>query len=340
MMPKISFCFTTYKRSDILKSTLESIKIQTFSDYEVIVSDNDPEGSSRAALEEMHDDRFKYFPNGANLGMKPSFNKSLERSTGEYIVMIADDDPVYPGMLDTLISLQEKYPGYGMYLGGGDWFCTHPIVAELYNMKVGTNTLLNNDHEIDYIWKLNPEQFITGLFHFNLLRNYLWSSGMVSRKVLIEMGGVPDYGTPFLGDYAYLSIMAAHSGVVVVNRALGRQTIHLENFGRAQNDQLKKAVTGFREYAAKQFKKKNMPPSVYASMDRFLGLWVGIHLAFLFQYYKKNNLSIAPLNIAEKEIFTIPIVKKFYWKYKMKKNFPHLHDIIVAVKKKIAFKTL
>ena len=62
--------------------------------------------------------------------------------------MIADDDPVYPDMLETLVDLQRKYPGYGMYLGGGDWFCTHPIVASLHNMKIGTNTLLNNNYEI------------------------------------------------------------------------------------------------------------------------------------------------------------------------------------------------
>lgn len=334
-MPFVSFCFTTYKRPDILIDTVKSILPQTFSDFEIIISDNDPEESGRKITEVLIDSRIKYFPNKENLGMKKSFNKSLERSTGEYIVMIADDDPVYPGMLETLVDLNKKYPGYGMYLGGGDWYCTHPTVAGLYNMKIGTNTMLNNDHEIDHVWLLNPEQFITGLFRFNLLTNYLWSSGMVKREVLIEMGGVPDYGTPFLGDYAYLSIMAAHSGVVLINRALGRQTIHLENFGRSQNDQLKQAVLGFREYAAELFRKKNTPDSVYDAMDRFLGMWVGIHLAFLFAYYKKQNLPLDSLKAAEKEVFEISIVKKFYWKYHIKKNFPEWHDRLVRIKQNL-----
>ena len=93
-IPKVSFCFTTFKRYDYLRSTLKSVQDQTFSDFEVIVSDNDPEQSGRQIVESF-DSRFKYFPNDENLGMKKSFNKSLERSIGEYIVMIADDDPVF-----------------------------------------------------------------------------------------------------------------------------------------------------------------------------------------------------------------------------------------------------
>ncbi len=42
----------------------------------------------------------------------------------------------------------------------------------------------------------------------------------------MEKGGIPDYGTPFLGDYAYLSVMASDSGCVIINKALGCQTLH------------------------------------------------------------------------------------------------------------------
>jgi len=92
--PFVSFCFSTFKRPAFLKSTLQSILLQTFTDFEVIVSDNDTEQSGRVAVESFNDTRFKYFPNEENLGMKKSFNRSLQRSSGTFIVMIADDDPV------------------------------------------------------------------------------------------------------------------------------------------------------------------------------------------------------------------------------------------------------
>lgn len=334
-MPFVSFCFTTYKRPDVLINTVKSILLQTFQDYEIVISDNDPDRSGQKITEAIKDSRIKYFANEENLGMKKSFNKSLERSTGEYIVMIADDDPVYPDMLETLITLRNKYPGYGIYLGGGDLFCTDPLIGSLYNLQIGTNTKLNNSFPLDHVWELSPAEFVSGVFRFKLLQNYLWSCGIVKREVLIEMGGVPDYGTPFLGDYAYLTIMASHSGGILINRALGHQAIHPENFGRQQNEQLITAITGFREYAVRQFKKKNMPPQVYAHMDKFLGIWVGAQLSFLFNYYRKQNLSLAPLKKAEKEIYKLPIARKYYIKYYIKREFPKIHDLIVSVKKKI-----
>jgi len=332
----VSFCFTTYKRPDILIETIKTILLQTIPDFEIIISDNDPDESGKKVVTVLTDDRIKYFPNKENLGMIRSFNKSLERSTGKFIIMMADDDPVYPDLLETLFSLEKNYPGYGIYLGGGDLYCTSASLAKLNNYKVGTNAFLNNSFDADHIWVLKPEEFINGIFYYNLLNNYLWSSCIVRRNVLIEMGGIPDYGTPFLGDYAYMVVMAAHSGAVVINKALGRQTIHPGNFGRVQNDQLKQAVIGFKEYTTKYFEKMNMPDSVYVSMDRFLGIWVGQHLAFLFSYYKKNKQSTETLKATEKELFSIPLIKKFYWKYKLKKNFPKLHDAIVLAKKKFS----
>src|SRR5689334_19928019 len=123
-MPYVSFCFTTYKRPDILIDTVKSILLQSFQDYEIVISDNDAERSGQKILSVLSDPRIKYFPNDVDLGMKKSFNKSLERSNGKYVVMIADDDPVYPDMLETIVNLEKAYPGYGVYLGGGDLFCT------------------------------------------------------------------------------------------------------------------------------------------------------------------------------------------------------------------------
>jgi glycosyltransferase involved in cell wall biosynthesis len=333
--PFVSFCFTTYKRHDYLKDTLESVRSQTFQDYEVIVSDNDPEQSGRIVLEGMNDPRFKYFPNEENLGMKKSFNKSLERSSGKYIVMIADDDPVYPDMLQVLVKLSEDYPGYGLYMGGADWFCTNPKVAKLYNLKVGTNSLLSSDHELNHIQKFTASEYLLQFFSFTIMPAYLWSTCMVKREALIEMGGVPDYGTPFLGDYAFLSLMGSHSGAVVINRSLGRQTIHAQNFGRNQNDQIAQAATGFTEYLTKRLSHLESWPVAKGLMLRFTGLWVISHLAFLHHYFSGDKNDKESLKKAEEDVFRIDFMKPYKTKYFLKKNYPKLHNQIVAIKKNI-----
>lgn len=333
-MPYVSFCFSTFKRPDILIDTVRTVLRQTFTDFEVVISDNDPACSGRKIVEVIKDDRIKYFSNGENLGMKKSFNKSIERSTGKYIVMIADDDPVYPDMLETVINLEKQYPGYGMYFGGGDWFCTTPEVGNLYGLKVGTNTYLSDDKPIDYVWKFDAESFITGLFNYNILSNYLWSCGIVKRDIVIAAGGTPDYGTAFLGDYAYLSVMGSHSGAVIINRALGRQTLHGENFGRNQNEELHIAVLNFKDFVLEKIMANHVSiDKIKPAMEKFLGVWVTGHLAFLFDYYNKNKLDKTSLLKAERAVLAVPFVKKYYWKYQLKKNWPSAHDLLVRIKK-------
>jgi glycosyltransferase involved in cell wall biosynthesis len=265
--------------------------------------------------------------------MKKSFNKSLERSSGEYIVMIADDDPVYPDMLETLLRLKDQHPGYGMYLGGSNWYCTHPNVAHLYGLKVGMNSFLANE-PVDTVHTYTASEFLKNFFNFRIFKSYLWSTGIVKRDVLVKMGGVPDYQTAFLGDYAYLSIMAADSGCVVINRPLGHQTIHEQNFGRAQNEQIKTAAVNFIDYVSARIKHVQDWPEIKIIMERFVAMWVVSHLNFLHRYSKLNNEPDG-LQQYEAEIMALPLMKPYRVKYWMKKNMPGLHDFIVVVKARL-----
>lgn len=336
-MPFVSFCISTYKRGNILKSTLESILRQDFNDYEVIISDNDIEESASDTVLSMNDSRFKYFANKKNLGMKPSFNKSLERSTGEYIVMMADDDPVYFDMLSTLISLANRHPGYGMYLGGCDWFCIDSEIGKLYNLNVGSNSCLSNGLNIDHVEAFSANAFINNFFSFKILKHYLWSTCMIKRDVLIEKGGVPDYGTPFLGDYAYLLVSASHSGCVVINKSLGRQTIHSENFGRNQNDQLVTLAKNFLPYVSERLKYLPSWQVIEQQLSNFVGLWIVSHLAFLYFYFKtlKNTQLSKELKVVEDEIFKINLMKKYRLRYLTKTRTPSLFNQFVSLKSKV-----
>lgn len=334
-MPLISFCLSTYKRGNILKNTLESIQKQNFDDYEVIVSDNDIAESGRSVVNEMNDPRFKYFANEENLGMKPSFNKSLQRSSGEFIVMMADDDPVYFDMASTLVHLAMQYPGYGMYMGGCDFFCTDAAIAKLYKLNIGTNSCLSNQHDLNYIKAYSADEFLLHFFPFKIFSHYLWSTCIVRKSILIEKGGVPDYGTPFLGDYAYLPIMASHSGCVVINKSLGQQTIHSENFGRNQNEQIITAAKNYPVYVGERLNHLPSWPLIEKEMWNFTKLWIVIHLSFLRNYFN-NSKEKHDLHLVEKEIFKMDFMKSYRLKYYLKRRLPFIHDNIVLFKNSLS----
>jgi glycosyltransferase involved in cell wall biosynthesis len=106
--PWVSFCMSTYKRPEFLQKQIKSLLQQTFTDFEIIISDNDFEADIKEFKNVFNDKRIQYHVNPTNLGMVKSFNKSLSLAKGEYVVMITDDDPVYPDMLQSLYELSNK----------------------------------------------------------------------------------------------------------------------------------------------------------------------------------------------------------------------------------------
>ena len=126
--------------------------------------------------------------------------------------------------------------------------------------------------------------------------------------------------------------MASHSGCVVINYPLGHQTIHDQNFGRAQNEQIGKAAVNFMAYVSEKIKHVADWPEICTSMERFVALWVLTHLAFLKRYYSIFNDDSIDLTVYEKQIFALPLMRKYRMKYFLKTRMPGIHNFIVKSK--------
>lgn len=92
-MAKVSICIPTYKQVDYLRKTLNSVLMQDFHDYEVIVSDDSTDDSVKDLLKEFDfKGRLKYFRNKVSLGSPANWNFSIKQATGDYIKILHHDD--------------------------------------------------------------------------------------------------------------------------------------------------------------------------------------------------------------------------------------------------------
>src|SRR3954468_6800102 len=92
--PRISVCLDSYNYGRFLPQAIESVLSQSFSDFELIISDDcstddSHEIASRYALK---DERVKVHRNGENLGMVKNRNACLVRARGEYVKWLHADD--------------------------------------------------------------------------------------------------------------------------------------------------------------------------------------------------------------------------------------------------------
>ena len=101
-MTKISIIIPVYNGEKYIEKCLDSIKNQTFKDYEVLIINDGSKDNTKKLIEKyLNDKRFKLF-NRTNHGIGASRNFGLDESSGEYICFIDSDDYVDKKYLEKL----------------------------------------------------------------------------------------------------------------------------------------------------------------------------------------------------------------------------------------------
>ena len=96
---RLSICIPQYNRIDFLLKNLACLELQSYSDLEVVVSDDcslDNTKSAILALQPGYKHRLIYHRFETNQGYDRNFRKCIELATGEYVVVIGNDDTINP----------------------------------------------------------------------------------------------------------------------------------------------------------------------------------------------------------------------------------------------------
>ncbi len=107
--PFFSIGVTTYDRPALLKETLESISRQTFSDFEVLVGNDNPRDQLSGEFLGIEDGRISFINRPSNLGELGNMNALLDASRGRYFTWLADDDLYAETFLEDVYSALVKY---------------------------------------------------------------------------------------------------------------------------------------------------------------------------------------------------------------------------------------
>jgi glycosyltransferase involved in cell wall biosynthesis len=337
--PLVSFCMSTYKRPQMLKKQLELLLQQSYQNFEIIISDNDQEESGRSAVEDVKDQRVKYYVNDSNYGMVKSFNKSIQRSTGNFIVMITDDDPAYPYMLHDLIRLSNQYPEFGVYAGCGDLIIENEFSKSTLGRNIGTNSTILSGMKNGEVMKVSPldlpELYLDGFFSNTYL---LWSCCIVRREVILEIRGMPDYDSELLTDHAFVIAAGSHSGLVYINKSMGGQSIHGENFGFDFSSIIDKYVNTpmyFHQYLSVFLNKRDNWNMIERKLWNFVGRGYVEYSLMIFKSLHRNKQSKDSFFAAFNKVFLNKYIKKWKYKFYLKAYFNPLFNILLFLKKKL-----
>lgn len=165
----ISIVIPIYNTEIYLKLCLESVKNQTFSDFEAIMVDDGSTDNSRYICQDFcsNDKRFYYYYK-ENGGLSDARNFGLNKCRGEYVFFLDSDDYINARMLETLYNnIEDKDIA----------ICNFNIVN---HKEARIDTCLNDKGEIKRIERMDSLDLLNNLYNnipiiFNVVWNKLYS---------------------------------------------------------------------------------------------------------------------------------------------------------------------
>lgn len=113
MAPAVSVGIPTYNRAGLLAQAIQSVREQTFTDWELIVSDDCSTDDTPAVVAGFQDPRIRYHRTAANLRPPRNWNECVRLAQGEFFALLPDDDVWQPEFLAVMSAALRQHPEAG-----------------------------------------------------------------------------------------------------------------------------------------------------------------------------------------------------------------------------------
>lgn len=239
---KVSIIVPTYKRSDSLKATLESLVIQTYSNIEIIVIDDNGDLFWNKKVEKIVNQIQKihldipiiYIQNEINKGSAATRNIGIRQSVGEYITFLDDDDIYLPNkvkyQVEHMMSEKSDFSLTDLYLYDDKWNLVEKRIR---------NYVINYSKE--------------SLLKYHLLHHMTGTDVIMFKKDYLEKIGL--FSTIDIGDEFYLMLKAIENGgrFSYLQGCEVKAIVHSETEGLSSGDRKLKGEKALYNYKKKYF---------------------------------------------------------------------------------------
>lgn len=204
MIYKFSILIPAYKKR-YLRECIDSILSQTYSNFEIIILNDDSPDGLDEVVENYRDERINYYCNPRNVGavdVVDNWNKCLELSSGDYIICMGDDDKLRTDCLASYAHMIEAYPDISV-------FHTRSLIIDEESVPYALtaaraeyetvydymfNCLMNPTVQFvgDFLYKADDLKKNGGYYKFPLA----WGSDYVTSYIAASKGGIVHTNVP------------------------------------------------------------------------------------------------------------------------------------------------
>ncbi|MCP5503338.1 MAG: glycosyltransferase [Leptospiraceae bacterium] len=231
-----------YNSSKYLKEAIDSVLVQTYTNWEIIFWDNQSTDESASIFKTYKDERMKYFYAPEHTTLGAARNLAAEKASGEWIGFLDCDDIWLPEKLEKQVAIiAEEDDSLGLVYGKVISF----IVPETESNILSSGAERYNREVLNEVL---PEG---NIFNRLIYENFIFLvSGMVKNEFFWGVGGI-DFSYKQAEDYDLFVKISYKYKVRAVQEVICRYRIHQNNnshyHGRCGYEESIKVLEKFNE---------------------------------------------------------------------------------------------
>jgi hypothetical protein len=195
---------------------LASVVTQSYPDLRILISDNASEDETSDVVASFDDPRIEYVRSDVNVGMIGNFNRALALTRSEYIMLLPDDDILYPDHLLSTIDVLEQHPDVGAVHTGFDLIDESSRVVEHARVLVGA------DRRLDFE---SGDEFLARSMHSTW--TVCWPTAIFRTRAVENAGGLDPKEEP-LADFPLLMRIACSWNFASLSSPLAALRFHAD----------------------------------------------------------------------------------------------------------------
>ncbi|MEO8718033.1 MAG: glycosyltransferase family 2 protein [Burkholderiales bacterium] len=266
---KFSILLPTRNRADLLRLAVKSVQMQDYADWEIVVSDNMSDQDIAGDVRSLGDARISALRQASLVPVTDNWNAALAASSGDYFIMLGDDDALAPGALSAIAALVERWRRPAAIYAQALQYAYPGVVPDHPDafVQFGYNEFLQGRREAFALPKSAALRAVRAAMAFRLLYMYNMQHFVISRELVERLKPKgPFFQSPYPDYYAANAVLLEAEPLVATPEIFTLIGISPKSFGYYYMNERERDGTEFlRNVAepdiARRVRDKLMPGS-------------------------------------------------------------------------------
>jgi len=216
---KFSVLLPTRNRLNLLKYAVETVIRQDYDNWEIIISDNYSEENIAAYVESLNDTRVKYFRTETFVPVTDNWNHALGKSSGDYIIMLGDDDGLMKGSFRIVSRLIEAHDSPELIYTRALLYAypgVLPAFPDGFLSVAGCAEFFKKGEKPFFLDKKTAVKLVKRSMNFHVSFDYNMQYSIMSRKLISNIGSVKFFQSPY-PDYYATNVAFLKAGRILIS---------------------------------------------------------------------------------------------------------------------------